>query len=253
MLAQASARSTIMASPALPGLCTRSCCQDLYKMLVIIIFICSCSLNTNSHSVLTDGVVARATLPSPPSLTAALAAGTGAGSASRQDRQRFPAAARGVDKVWQEEQAACSLPWGCAGSHLSTGVCAVRLPPAVPGDAPRAHGMATAPALRSGAQLRAVPQGLWVGAWLTLPVPAQGHWGHVHGAGGGDRSCQCSASELGPLCRQRCSGTGSADTFTRPFHIALWRFRDNKLLISSYPLLGVLCSNAPIINYKLQY
>lgn len=30
-------------------------------------------------------------------------------------------------------------------------------------------------------------------------------------------------------------------------------FRGNKLLISCHPLLGVLCSGAPIINYKLQY
>ena len=43
-----------------------------------------------------------------------------------------------------------------------------------------------------------------------LPVPAQARWGHVCGGSGGDRSHRCSTSEPGPLCQQRCSGTGSA-------------------------------------------
>lgn len=174
------------------------------------------------------------------------------GDRSRQGEQPFLAAVCGMGKVWQEEQVVCSLPRGCAGSHLPAGAGARQLPLAVPGDDPLCPCNGHGPSPPHGCSAASQGPRATGRCMADPPMPMRARWGHVHGAGGGDRSRWCSTSEPGPLCQQRRSGTGSA-RHKLPFCVALWRFRDNKLLISSHPLLSVLCSNAPIINYKLQY
>lgn len=113
----------------------------------------------------------------------------------------------------------------------------------------RAHGGEMGPGLRG---CGAKPWALGT----NMASLAQG-WGmalHVHGhpsLATVPHACSAGVGPSGAPCASSHPSAGSARR--TPFPSLLQCLRENKLLISSHPLLRVLCSNTPIINYKLQY